>query len=121
MKNVTMADVAKEAGVSKSTVSQFLNKRFEYMGEKTKQKIEEAIERLGYQPNYIARSLKQKRTSMVGIIVANIMHYLSTEISRAIEDFCQGHDLNAIVCNADDNQKKKKNILKCCGLNRLMA
>nr|WP_246869559.1 LacI family DNA-binding transcriptional regulator [Priestia megaterium] len=56
MKNVTMADVAKEAGVSKSTVSQFLNKRFEYMGEKTKQKIEEAIERLGYQPNYIARS-----------------------------------------------------------------
>lgn len=112
MKNVTMADVAKEAGVSKSTVSQFLNKRFEYMGEKTKQKIEEAIERLGYQPNYIARSLKQKRTSMVGIIVANIMHYLSTEISRAVEDFCQGHDLNAIVCNADDNPEKEKKYIE---------
>lgn len=112
MEKVTMADVAKEAGVSKSTVSQFLNKRFEYMGEKTKQKIEEAIERLGYQPNYIARSLKQKRTSMVAIIVANIMHYLSTEISRAIEDVCQDNDLHAIVCNADDDPEKEKRYIE---------
>jgi len=112
MKNVTMADVAKEAGVSKSTVSQFLNKRFEHMGEKTRHKIEEAIDRLGYQPNYLARSLKQKRTSMVGIIVANMMHYLSTEITRAIEDFCQGHDLHAIVCNADDDPEKEKKYIE---------
>jgi LacI family kdg operon repressor len=112
MEKVTMADVAKEAGVSKSTVSQFLNKRFEYMGEKTKQKIEEAIEKLGYQPNYIARSLKQKRTSMVGIIVANIMHYFSTEISRAVEDFCHEHELHAIVCNADDDPEKEKKYIE---------
>ncbi|MCM3729733.1 LacI family transcriptional regulator [Neobacillus cucumis] len=108
MEKVTMADVAKAAGVSKSTVSQYLNNRFEYMSEKTKQKIEEAIEALGYQPNYIARSLKQKRTSMVGIIVANIMHYFSTEVSRAIEDYCNYHDLHAIVCNADDDPEKEK-------------
>ncbi|WP_040205786.1 LacI family DNA-binding transcriptional regulator [Neobacillus jeddahensis] len=112
MEKVTMADVAKAAGVSKSTVSQFLNKRFEYMGEKTKQKIAEAIDTLGYQPNYIARSLKQKRTSMVGIIVANIMHYFSTEVSRAIEDFCHHHDLHAIVCNADDDPEKEKKYIE---------
>jgi LacI family transcriptional regulator, kdg operon repressor len=112
MEKVTMADVAKEAGVSKSTVSQFLNNRFEYMGEKTKLKIEEAIRRLDYQPNFIARSLKQKRTSMVGIIVANIMHYLSTEISRAIEDFFQEHDLHAIICNADDDPEKEKRYIE---------
>ncbi|MEH7505388.1 substrate-binding domain-containing protein [Neobacillus drentensis] len=112
MEKVTMADVAKAAGVSKSTVSQYLNKRFEYMGEKTKLKIEEAIEKLGYQPNFIARSLKQKRTSMVGIIVANITHYFSTEISRAIEDFCHKHDLHAIVCNADDDPEKEKKYIE---------
>jgi LacI family transcriptional regulator, kdg operon repressor len=112
MEKVTMADVAKLAGVSKSTVSQFLNKRFEYMGEKTKLKIEEAIEELGYQPNFIARSLKQKRTSMVGIIVANITHYFSTEISRAIEDYCHTHDLHAIVCNADDDPEKEKKYIE---------
>ncbi|PGY09636.1 LacI family DNA-binding transcriptional regulator [Bacillus sp. AFS031507] len=112
MEKVTMADVAKAAGVSKSTVSQYLNKRFEYMGEKTKLKIEAAIEELGYQPNFIARSLKQKRTSMVGIIVANITHFFSTEISRAIEDFCHQHDLHAIVCNADDDPEKEKKYIE---------
>jgi len=45
---------------------------------------------------------------MVGIIVANIMHYFSTEVSRAIEDYCNHHDLHAIVCNADDDPEKEK-------------
>jgi LacI family kdg operon repressor len=112
MEKVTMADVAKEAGVSKSTVSQYLNKRFEYMSEKTKLKIEEAIEKLGYQPNYLARSLKQKRTSMVGVIVANILHYFSTSVTRGIEDYCQKHDLHAIVCNADDDPEKEKKYIE---------
>ncbi|MBV7507910.1 substrate-binding domain-containing protein [Bacillus sp. sid0103] len=112
MEKVTMADVARVAGVSKSTVSQFINKRFEYMGEKTKLKIEEAIDKLGYQPNYIAKCLKQKRTSLIGIIVANIMHHFSTEVSRSIEDFCNGHDLHAIVCNADDDPEKEKRYIE---------
>ncbi|MBB3908060.1 MULTISPECIES: LacI family DNA-binding transcriptional regulator [Anoxybacillaceae] len=112
MKRITMADVAKAAGVSKSTVSQFLNKRYEHMGEETKEKIREAIERLGYHPNYIARSLKQKRTAMIGIIVANIMHSFSTEISRAIEDFCHEHDMHAIVCNADDDPVKERKYIE---------
>jgi LacI family transcriptional regulator, kdg operon repressor len=112
MEKVTMADVAREAGVSKSTVSQYLNKRYEYMGEKTKQKIEHAIETLGYQPNFLARSLKQKRTSLIGIIVANITHYFSTEVSRAIEDFFHQYDLQAIVCNADDDPEKEKKYIE---------
>lgn len=112
MEKVTMADVAREAGVSKSTVSQYLNKRYEYMGEKTKQKIEQAIETLGYQPNFLARSLKQKRTSLIGIIVANITHYFSTEVSRAIEDFFHQYDLQTIVCNADDDPEKEKKYIE---------
>lgn len=112
MNKVTMADVAKKAGVSKSTVSQFLNKRFEYMGEETRKRIEEAIEQLGYKPNYIARSLKQKRTSMIGIIVANIVHHFSTEVIRAIEDFFIEHDIHAILCNADNDPKKERKYIE---------
>ena len=108
MARITMVDVAKKAGVSKSTVSQFLNKRYEYMSEDTRKKIEEAIKELEYQPNYLARSLKQKRTSMVGVIVANIMHRFSTEVCRAIEDYLNEHEMNAIICNADNDPEKER-------------
>jgi len=103
-----MDDVAKKAGVSKSTVSQYLNKRYEYMSAKTKERIKETIEELGYQPNIIARSLTQKSTSTIGVIVANILHVFSTQIIRAIEDYCHELDFHIIVCNADDKPEKEK-------------
>lgn len=109
MVKVTITDVAEKAGVSKSTVSQYLNKRYQHMGVNTRKKIEEAIATLDYQPNVLARSLKQKRTSTIGVIVANIMHRLSTEICRGIEDYCQEHEINVILCNSDeDNDKEQK-------------
>ncbi|TCS79399.1 LacI family DNA-binding transcriptional regulator [Tepidibacillus fermentans] len=112
MKRVTMADVAKMAKVSKSTVSQYLNKRYEYMAPETRKRIEEAIRVLGYQPNIVARSLKQKRTSTIGVIVANILHTFSTQIIRSIEDTCREHDIHVIVCNADDDPAKEANYIK---------
>lgn len=112
LKNVTMADVAKKANVSKSTVSQFLNKRYEYMSEETKLRIAEAIETLGYQPNVIARSLKQKKTSTIGVIVANILHSFSTQVIRSIEDVCNAAKFNVIVCNADDDPEKEKSYIE---------
>ncbi|XWN53501.1 LacI family transcriptional regulator [Anoxybacillus flavithermus] len=108
MRKVTMADVAKLANVSKSTVSQYLNKRYEYMSEETKKRIAEAIEQLQYRPNVIARSLKQKSTATIGVIVFNILHMLTTQVLRAIEDMCQQHDFHVIVCNTDDDPEKEK-------------
>lgn len=108
MKAITIKDVAERAKVSKSTVSQYLNKRYEYMGEKTKKRIEQAIEELGYQPNIVARSLKQKSTFTIGVIVANILHTFSTQVIRAIEDVCHEKDFHIIVCNADDQPEKEK-------------
>ena len=108
MKTITIADVAKHAKVSKSTISQYLNKRYEYMGLDTKKRIETTIEELGYQANIVARSLKMKQTSTIGVIVANILHTFSTQIIRAIEDFCNENDFHVIVCNADDDPEKEK-------------
>src|SRR5699024_7278625 len=108
MKKVTIADVANLAKSSKSTVSQYLNGRYNYMSLDTKRRIEDAIKELNYQPNYVARSLKQKKTSTIGVIVANILHVFSTEIIRAIEDYCQLNQFHVIVCNADDDPNKEK-------------
>ncbi|MEN1968896.1 substrate-binding domain-containing protein [Lentibacillus sp. N15] len=112
MKKVSITDVAKAADVSNSTVSQYLNKRFNYMSEGTKKRIEDAVEKLNYQPNYIARSLRQKKTSTIGVIVANILHTFSTQVIRSIEDYCHLHQFHVIVCNADDDPKKEKNYIK---------
>lgn len=111
MKKATISDVAKHANVSKSTISQYLNKRYDYMGENTKQKIEDAINELGYQANFVARSLKQKKTSTIGVIVANILHTFSNQVIRAIEDVCHKNDIHVIVCNADDDPYKEKNYI----------
>ncbi|MFA1642596.1 LacI family DNA-binding transcriptional regulator [Chryseomicrobium imtechense] len=112
MKKVTMMDVAKEAGVSKSTVSQYINNRYEYMSQETRERIEQAIKDLGYIPNFIAKSLKQKKTSTIGVIVANILHAFSTEIIRAIEDVAGEHNVHVFVCNADDNPEKEKDYIE---------
>ncbi|WP_121660765.1 LacI family DNA-binding transcriptional regulator [Metabacillus litoralis] len=112
MKAITISDVAKQANVSKSTVSQYLNKRYDYMSEKTKERISQAIEELGYQPNIVARSLKQKSTSTIGVIVANILHAFSTQVIRAIEDICNEQGFHIIVCNADDEPEKEKNYIE---------
>ncbi|MCC3380491.1 LacI family DNA-binding transcriptional regulator [Paenibacillus farraposensis] len=108
MGKATIGDVASRAGVSKSTVSQFLNKRYQHMGQETRIKIEEAIKALDYRPNVLARGLKQKRTGAVGVIVANIMHRLSTEICRGIEDYCQEQNISVILCNSDEDEEKEK-------------
>jgi LacI family transcriptional regulator, kdg operon repressor len=112
MKRITIADVAERAKVSKSTVSQFMNKRFDYMGEDTKKRIEDAIQELDYRPNIVARSLKQKSTSTIGVIVANILHSFSTQVIRAIEDLCYEYDFQIIVCNADDDPEKEKKYIE---------
>ncbi len=102
----------RRAKVSKSTVSQYLNKRYDYMGEETKKRIEAAIKELDYRPNIVARSLKQKSTSTIGVIVANILHNFSTQVIRAVEDLCYEYDFQIIVCNADDNPEKEKNYIE---------
>ncbi|CEG23921.1 HTH-type transcriptional regulator KdgR [Planococcus massiliensis] len=112
MKNVTIAEVAEHAKVSKSTVSQYLNKRYEYMSENTRKRIEASIEELNYHPNVIARSLKQKSTFTVGVIVANILHSFSTQILRTIENNFNGQGFHTIICNADDEPEKERNYIE---------
>lgn len=112
MKPVTIDDVARAANVSKSTVSQYLNKRYDYMSEQTKERVKEAIDELGYQPNIVARSLKQKSTKTIGVIVANILHAFSTQVIRAIEDICHEFDFHIIVCNADEDPEKEKRYIE---------
>lgn len=108
----TINDVAFEAGVSKSTVSQFLNKRYQYMSTTTRQKIAEAIERLEYHPNQIAKSLKQKNTNVVAFICATLSSRFSLELLATIENYFQKVGYSVIIAKTDDDPKKERDLIE---------
>ena len=65
---VTIKDVAKEANVATSTVSRVLSNSPK-ISEKTKEKVHEAIKKLNYKPNAIARSLANNKTRILGVVL----------------------------------------------------
>ncbi|MBN1811222.1 MAG: LacI family DNA-binding transcriptional regulator [Anaerolineae bacterium] len=68
MSRTTIADVARSAGVSKATVSRVLAGQTKYVREETRQRVQKAIDELGYHPSSAARSLKSKRSFTLGIV-----------------------------------------------------
>jgi LacI family transcriptional regulator len=110
----SIKDVAKEAGVSIATVSRVLNS-INVVNEDTKKRVEEAIEKLSYRPNIVARSLKTHRTSTIGIIIPDISSAFYPEIVRGAEDVANIYEYNIILCNTDLDPEKEMeylNVLK---------
>ena len=71
-KKVTISDIAAAAGVSKATVSRYINGRSELMTDKTRERIQTVIELLDYHPSAAARSLKTKKNRQIGVLLSNI-------------------------------------------------
>lgn len=68
MSRTTIADVARVADVSKATVSRVLAGQIKYIRETTRQRVQQAVDELGYRPSDMARSLKSKRSCTLGIV-----------------------------------------------------
>lgn len=107
----SIKDVAREAGVSIATVSRVLND-IDVVNEETKKKVQEAIKKLGYRPNIVARSLKTQRTRTIGIIVPDISSQVYPEIVRGAEDVANIYKYNVMLCNSDCDGEKEKEYLK---------
>lgn len=101
MKQVKLIDVANKAGVSKSTASQFLNGRFEYMSAATKLRLEAAVNELGFIPNQLARSLKTKKTNTIGVMVNSINGPTTSDVIRGIDDYLKSKGYNVLIYNTD--------------------
>lgn len=84
-------DVAKNAGVSKGTVSRFLNDK-PYVKKETKDRIIQVIKELNYKPSDIAISLKKKKTNTIGFIVEDISNPTAAEFCKIISNYL--HELN---------------------------
>lgn len=107
---VTITDVARVAGVSKNTVSRYLNGRG-YMSEKTKSIIQDAIDLLHYQPNQIARSLSMKRTNFVGLVIPDVTQPFFATIASLLEDELDRRGYKMILCNTMHSSAKERRYL----------
>ena len=102
---VTIKDVAKQANVAISTASRVINNSG-YVSEDTRQRVEEAIKRLGYVPNSIARSLKWKQTFSIGLIVSDIGNPFYAELAQAVERAARERGYSVLLTNTDSKAKR---------------
>lgn len=100
--SVRLKDVASKAGVSVATVSHVVNNT-KPVSEKTKARIEAAIKELSYTPNFLAKSLKENRSKVIGLIIPDISNYYFTEIASIIEQRLNDAGYNMILCNSNEN------------------
>ncbi len=110
----TIRDVAKKAGVSVATVSRVINNK-DKVSMKTEQTVRAAIKELAYYPNSIARSLSNRKSNIVGLIVPSINNSFFPEIARAVEDIAQLSGYKVFLCNTDDSREKLVGYLDSLG------
>lgn len=95
---VTIYDVADEAGVAISTVSRVLNDSKE-VSDKTRAKVEAAIEKLRFKPQRTAKTLAQQQTHSLAVAMPSTTSLFYVEILKGVKDTLREHDIDLLLCN----------------------
>lgn len=104
-KRITINDIAKLAGVSKSTTSLVLNGRSkEYrVSDETRDRIVALANEHNYQPSFHARSLRSTRSHTIGLVVPEMTNHGFALISRELEMLCREAGLQLLIACTDEN------------------
>lgn len=94
----TIYDVANEAGVAISTVSRVLNGSDE-VSEATREKVQEAIEKLQFRPQRTARTLAQQQTHSLAVAMPSFTSLFFVEVLKGVKDELRDHDIDLLLCN----------------------
>ena len=111
MKQVTIKDIAREAGVSIASVSRALN-GMDGISEENRSRILRVCERLSYTPNGLARSLVKRRTQTIGIIMPDIMSPFYSELMVKASDAAHKRGYQVLLCNSFRELKAERDYLK---------
>ncbi|HET7768996.1 MAG TPA: LacI family DNA-binding transcriptional regulator [Chloroflexota bacterium] len=106
-RSVTRDDVARRAGVSVATVSYVLNAGPKPVSADKRRRVLEAVTQLGYRPNAIARSLRARRTNILGLIVPDSANPYFARLSRSIEDAAAERGYQVVVSNAAEDPERE--------------
>ena len=103
---ISMKDVAQKAGVSTATVSHVINKT-RFVRVETKKKVLDAIKELNYYLNSAARSLRSRKSNVVGLLVPDISNFFFTSMARGVENTLKKHGYNLILSNSNEDLKSE--------------
>lgn len=108
---VTIKDIARELGISPSTVSRALKDHPDISVE-TKKAVNELAEKLNYQPNIVALSLRQSKTNTIGVIIPEIVHFFFSTVISGIEDIAYSAGYNVILAQSNESQTREISDIK---------
>jgi len=103
---ITIKDIAKAANVSINTVSRALNNKGD-VNKETQGRIERIAREMNYVPNQLARSLHQKQTGTIGVVVTDNSNPFYARMIKGIEDFACSCGYSIILCNSDEDAGKE--------------
>lgn len=101
----TISDIAKLAGVSKSTVSRHLNGG--YVSLEVQEKIVEVIKQTGYEPNTFAQNLKLKKSNFIGVIIPRLDSYTTAKTLIGIDEKLKQHNYQMLIANTSQNKERE--------------
>tara|TARA_R110000787_G_scaffold263775_8_gene369660 strand:+ start:1669 stop:2679 length:1011 start_codon:yes stop_codon:yes gene_type:complete len=110
-RKITIKTIAKELGVSKSTVSKALRDSPEISSETT-EKIKAFADFYNYKPNNLALQLRNQKTMVIGVILPKIVHHFFSTVVKGIEKGASEKGYHIMVCFSNESYQSEVNILK---------
>lgn len=107
---VKIKDVADAAGVSTATVSRVLANK-PHVRQEVQARVMKVVQELDYRPNRVARSLRSRKSAIIGLIVSDIENPFFQQVSRAVEDSAHEQGYSVMLCNNDEDPDKEKRYL----------
>lgn len=106
----TIHDVARLAGVSSATVSRVLNGSTGVRDD-TRERVQRAVQQLGYQPNLVGRSLRTRETHMVLVFLSTIVNSFYAKVIKGIEDVAEQNGYHIIICTTYGERGREQSYL----------
>src|SRR5512133_3060556 len=103
---VTIKDIAHMLGLSVSTVSRAL-KNHPDISTETRNQVMELAQKLNYEPNALALSLRKSRSNIIGVIIPEIVHHFFSSVIGGIEDYAYGRGFKVMVCQSNENYERE--------------
>lgn len=107
---VTIKDIARETGLSTATVSKYLNHI--KIQENNRKLIEDAIQRLGYQPNRSAQMLRSKKTRTIGVLISDLGNYFWGPVIGTVSHYFTSRQYTVITCSYNFDKEREKAVIQ---------